>query len=95
MKKKAIYLLLSIFISVICTSVLAQENHASDKTKMIAENQPMSNTGTPQTGQYTPGGRTPQAGVGGSAPSGNVNSNTGAEDYYYDPNSATWKRKNQ
>ena len=43
-----------------------------------------SNTGTPQTGAFTPGGRTPQ---------GLVSQNTGAEGWYYDEKTYTWKQK--
>lgn len=81
------YIILGIFLATLTSLGVAS-----------AYDQPMSNTGTPQTGMYTPGGRTPQAGssdVGGNAPSGAVNNNKGAGDYYYDEKTYQWKRKTQ
>lgn len=56
----------------------------------------MSNTGTPPTGAYTPGGKAPQAGTGGSVPAaGSTDQNKGSGDWYYDDKAAQWKQKGQ
>ncbi len=69
----------------------------------FASNDVPSNTGTPQTGMYTPGGRSPQVpqnsapqagSVGGQTPAaGAVDQNTGAGEVYFDEKTYTWKRK--
>lgn len=52
----------------------------------------MSNTGTPQTGAYTPGGRAPQTNSN-SAPSASPDQNKGSSDWYFDQKTYTWKQK--
>lgn len=71
---------------VLTTAVLTLSSTAYAET--------MSNTGTPQTGKYTPGGRAPQAGSS-TVPSSAPDQNQGSSDWYYDKDSYTWKQKSQ